>query len=122
MTTHTTSNEVRTIFNEHGLELRLLDIETIPSEDRFESYYLFIADGETTNGTNFHITFGFHDYELEGQRELAMWKSRISDYINFWGCPFSEGIESNPDYASSDRAEITEIYSAIYDDLARIAA
>jgi len=122
MTTHTTSNEVRRIFNEHGLELSLLGIETIPSGNRIESYYSFIADGKTTNGTHFHITFGFHDYEMAGQRELAMWKSRISDYINFWGCPFSKGVESNPDCAPSDRAEVSEIYYSIYDDLARIAA
>jgi hypothetical protein len=122
MISHTINDSVRTIFNENGLRLRLLDIEVIPNNGNMDNYYTFIANGTTESGTQYHITFGFHDYELEDEKQPSAWRGRISDYINCWDCPFSEGAESDPELSTIDRAEVARVYRSIYSSLVRIAA
>lgn len=124
--TQTVNEDIRGAFERCGLDLSLSSFDIIPPQEMEVegteiTYYEYIAKGKTTNGTIYHFYIGIHDEGNLEHLSPAAWESYIQDDIDNqdYGATIDEGADET--YAEVDRLEIIGVYSALHEELKKLA-
>lgn len=133
-----TNDDIKWVFEDNGLELRLGDIVIVadtyiklPAEyggtNAQLECYCYTATGRTADGEVYHIELPFHNADFIGNEPERVWKAGIDYLMDKRGCPFTMGSATDANgrrYLPNRmryKAEVEKVYEGLSEGLGDLA-